>query len=47
MDKKNYQKPSMKAVELKMSHLLSGSPGPGPSNAREYRGGFDDNGVIE
>ena len=47
MDKKNYQKPSMKAVELKTKHLICGTPGPGPSNAREYRGGLDDSGVIE
>jgi hypothetical protein len=47
MDKKNYQKPSMKAVELKMSHLICQS---GPSTVREYRGGLDDSGdsgVIE
>lgn len=45
MEKKNYQKPAMKAVKLKMKHLLSGSPGqdvpPGSSYAREYRGSLD------
>lgn len=45
MEKKNYQKPAMKAVKLKMKHLLSGTPGqdvqPGPSNAREYSGSLD------
>lgn len=36
MDKKNYQKPSMKVVKMKMSHIICQSPG--PSNARGYRG---------
>lgn len=42
MEKKNYQKPAMKAVKLKMKHLLSGSPfQPGSSTAREYSGSLD------
>lgn len=41
MDKKIYQRPSMKAVELKMKHLICEVSSGGSSYAREYRGGWN------
>ena len=38
MDKKNYQKPSMKVVKMKMSHIICQSLGSGSSYARGNRG---------
>lgn len=41
--KKEYQKPAIKAIKLHHTRLLAGSGGQeGPGQARQFRGGFDD-----
>jgi hypothetical protein len=41
--KKEYQKPAIKAIKLHHTRLLAGSSGQEePGQARQFRGGFDD-----
>ena len=40
--KKEYQKPAIKAIKLHHTRLLAGSGQEGPGQARQFRGGFDD-----
>ena len=45
--KKEYQKPAIKAIKLHHTRLLAGSDGSdgmggGNDDARQFRGGFDD-----